>query len=169
VRIATCEPAAYHLAMQLDDIVRIVRALEAEGVRYAVFGAMALAAHGLDRATRDLDLFVDPSEENVARLRRALQEAFDDPAIAEITAADLAGEYPAIQYGPPDVAYTIDLVSRLGEAFAFDDLEIEEVDVLGTTMRVVSPRTLYEMKRDRVRPRDRDDAERLRRHFGLEG
>jgi hypothetical protein len=159
---------AYHPEMQLDDIVRIVRALEDRGVRYAVFGAMALAAHGLDRATRDLDLFIDPSGENVARLRRALQDAFDDPAIEEITAADLAGEYPAIQYGPLEVAYTIDLVSRLGEAFAFEDLEIVEVDVGEATMRVVSPRTLYAMKRDTVRPRDRDDAERLRRHFGLE-
>jgi hypothetical protein len=154
--------------MQLEDIVRIVRALEDEGVHYAVFGAMALAAHGLDRATRDLDLFIEPSEDNIARLRRALHVAFDDPAIEEITAEDLAGEYPAIQYGPPEVAFTIDLVSRLGEAFTFDELEVESVDVQGTMMRVVSPRTLYDMKRDTVRPRDRDDAERLRRHFGFE-
>jgi hypothetical protein len=38
----------------------------------------------------------------------------------------------------------------------------------GIQVRVVTPRMLYRMKRDTVRPRDRSDAERLREHFGLE-
>lgn len=154
--------------MRLDDVLSILEALEREGVRYAVFGAMALAAHGIDRATRDLDLFVAADEDNVARLRRALMSVFDDPAIADIRASDLGGEYPAIQYGPPDVDYTIDLVSRLGEAFTFEDLEVMEVDVAGRRMAVVTPATLYRMKRDTARGRDRDDAARLREAFDLE-
>lgn len=112
---------------------------------------MALAAHGVDRATRDVDLFVAPDPGNVAALRRVLRRVFDDPEIAEITADDLAGEYPAVQYGPPGVDFTIDIVSRLGEAFAFDDLDIEDVDVGGVAARVVSVATLYRMKRDTVR------------------
>lgn len=155
--------------MRLDDVLEILASLEREGVRYAVFGALAMAAHGLDRATRDLDLFVAADEENVARLRRALGAVFDDPSIDEIRAQDLAGDYPAIQYGPPDVDYTIDIVSRLGEAFGFDDLEVQRVQVGPTVLRVVSPQTLYRMKRDTVRWRDRDDAERLRQAFDLEG
>jgi hypothetical protein len=154
--------------VRLDDVLEIISALQREGVRYAVFGALALAAHGLDRATRDLDLFVDPDEDNVMRLRRALATVFGDPAVDEITADDLAGEYPAIQYGPPDVDYTIDIVSRLGEAFAFDDLDIMEVDVGQVRMKVVTPETLYRMKRGTVRLRDRDDAERLRQLLDLE-
>lgn len=154
--------------MRLEDVLAILDALEREGVRYAVFGALALAAHGLDRATRDLDLFVAADEENILCLRRALAAVFDDPAIEEITAADLRGEYPAIQYGPPGVDYTIDIVSRLGEAFTFDDLEIMDVAAGPTRMKVVSPAMLYRMKRDTVRLRDRDDAERLRQLFDLE-
>ena len=154
--------------MRLDDVRELLAALEDEGVRYALFGALALAVHGLDRATRDIDLFVDPAPDNVERLRAALARVFDDPALEEITAEDLGGEYPAIQYGPPDVDYTIDLVSRLGEAFAFEDLEVQQVDAGGLLIRVVTPATLYRMKRDTVRPRDRDDAERLRRAFDLD-
>lgn len=154
--------------MRLDDVLAILEALEAERVRYAVFGALALAAHGIDRATRDLDLFVAPEEDNVVRLRRALAAVFDDPSIDEITAEDLAGEYPAIQYGPPHVDYTIDIVSRLGEAFRFDDLEVEEVPAGRATIKVVSPATLYAMKRDTVRLRDRADAEALRQRFDFE-
>lgn len=144
--------------MRLDDVLAIVEALEAEGVRYAVFGGMAMAVHGLDRATRDLDLFVAADADNVGRLRNALRRLFHDVAIDEITAEDLAGAYPAIQYGPPDVDYTIDLVSRLGDAFVFEDLEIERHDLDGVPVHVVSPSTLYRMKRDTVRPHDRLDA-----------
>lgn len=154
--------------MRLEDVLSIVQALERERVRYAVFGALALAAHGLDRATRDLDLFVAPDRDNVERLRRALAAVFDDPAIDEITADDLRGEYPAIQYGPPEVDYTIDIVSRLGDAFTFDDLEVVQVQAAGATMSVVSPATLFRMKRNTVRLRDRDDAERLRQRFDFE-
>lgn len=150
-------------------MLAIVGALEEQGVRYAVFGAMAMAAHGLDRATRDLDLFVDPDPDNVDRLRRALRSVFDDPDIEEITAEDLGGDHPAIQYGPPDVDFTIDIVSRLGEALDFGDLEVVVVGIGEGSLHVVSPRTLYEMKRDTVRPRARGDAERLRRHFDVEG
>jgi hypothetical protein len=154
--------------MRLDDVLAIFDALEREGVRYAVFGAIALAAHGLDRATRDLDLFVHPDEKNVARLHRALQSVFDDPEVLEITAEALAGDYPVIQYGPPDVDYTIDIAARLGEAFAFEDLDIVTVELDEGRVQVVSPETLYRMKCRSVRPHDRADAERLRRHLDLE-
>jgi hypothetical protein len=52
--------------------------------------------------TRDADVFVAPDEDNVARLRRALKSVFDDdPNVDEITAADLGGDYPAVEYTPP--------------------------------------------------------------------
>jgi hypothetical protein len=155
--------------MQLEDVRRVLAALEQAGVRYAVFGAIAMAAHGLDRATRDLDLFVAPDPDNIDRLRRALLEVFDDPSIHEISADDLQGEYPVVQYGPPDVDFTIDIVSRLGDAFVFEDLEIVAVNTEDLTLHVVTPATLYRMKHDTLRPRDRDDAERLRRAFDVEG
>ena len=154
--------------MDLDDVLRVLDALERAGVRYAVFGGLAMAAHGFDRATRDLALFVSPDEQNVERLRSALSSVFDDAEIAAITAEDLGGDYPAVQYGPPGVDYTIDIVSRLGDAVRFEDLELERVPAGEVTITVVTPATLYHMKRDTVRLRDRDDAERLARAFGFD-
>jgi hypothetical protein len=154
--------------MRLDDVLAVLDALERRGVRYAVFGGLAMAAHGFDRATRDLDLFVASDAENVELLRRSLADVFDDPEISQITAEDLGGEYPAIQYGPPGVDFTIDIVSRLGAAFRFDDLEIERVSVGPVEIAVVTPATLYRMKRDTVRLRDRDDAQRLAAAFDLD-
>jgi hypothetical protein len=154
--------------MKLEDVLAVLDALERRGVRYAVFGGLAMAAHGFDRATRDLDLFVASDSDNVELLRQSLADVFDDPDIAQITAEDLGGEYPAIQYGPPGVDFTIDIVSRLGEAFRFDDLEIERVSVGPVEIAVVTPATLYRMKRDTVRLRDRDDAQRLAAAFDLD-
>ena len=154
--------------MDLDDVLSVFAALERAGVRYAVFGGLAMAAHGFDRGTRDLDLFVAPDADNVERLRTALASVYDDPEIASITADDLGGDYPAIQYGPPGVDHTIDIVSRLGDANDFEDLEVERVQAGEVTLTVVTPETLYRMKRDTVRLRDREDAQRPARAFGFD-
>lgn len=60
-------------------------------------------------------------------------------------------------------------MTRLGEAYAFSDLEIQRARLGDVEIAVVTPRTLYEMKRDTVRPQDRVDAARIRAEFDLEG
>ncbi|MCH7823890.1 MAG: hypothetical protein IH849_03735 [Acidobacteria bacterium] len=61
----------------------------------------------------------------------------------------------------------MDLISRLGEAFDYDDLEAELVVLDGVTVRVATPRTLYEMKKGTVRLIDRADATNLRDKFDI--
>ncbi len=152
----------YHLTR------RVLEALHRHGVAYKVFGAVALNLHGLARATEDLDIFIAPEVENVARLRDALREVFEDPSIDEITAEDLLGEYPAVQYAPPSEGFHIDILTKLGERFDFAGLEAEIVDFDGIPVCVVTARTLYTMKKDTVRAKDRGDAELLARRFRLE-
>lgn len=142
-------------------------ALEREGVDYVVFGAVALALHGLARATEDLDLFIAPTSDNVARLRRALTSVFHDPDIEQITAEDLLGDYPAVQYAPPEGAFHVDILTRLGERYDFAGLDKQRVSIDGISVSVVTPRMLYEMKRDTVRPKDKVDAARLAHYFKL--
>ncbi len=154
--------------MDFDVLRRILEAFERMGVRYVIFGAVALNFHGLARFTEDLDVFIAPEAENIERLRRALGSVFDDPEIDHITADDLLGDYPAVQYIPPAGGFHIDLLTRLGEAFAFDDLEIDRLPFGDVTVSVASPKTLYRMKRNTVRLKDRADAELLKARFGIE-
>ena len=105
--------------------------------------------------------------DNIERLKRALQAVFHDPHIDEISADDLLGEYPAIQYVPPDGSFHIDVLSRLGEAWRYEDLEIVRMPFEDLTVSVASPLTLYRMKKATVRLKDRADAEILRQRFGL--
>jgi hypothetical protein len=115
-----------------------------------------------------MDFFVSPDPDNVERLKAALKSVFADPSIDEISASDLAGDYPAIQYVPPHGDFSLDILARLGEAFRFDNLESEELLIDGIAVRVATPRMLYDMKKDTVRPQDRVDAAALRQRFRLE-
>jgi hypothetical protein len=155
--------------VQPDPVVRVLEALEREGVEYAVFGAVAVNIHGLARFTEDLDIFIAPERQNVEALKQALHSVFADPQIDEITAEDLLGDYPAIQYVPPEGAFHVDILTRLGEAFRYEDLETQRAPFEGLVVTVVTPRTLYRMKKDTVRVKDRVDADALRRKFDLEG
>lgn len=154
--------------MEFGDVRRVLEALALEGVDYVLVGGVAVNLHGLVRATEDLDLFVRPTAENVDRVRRALGRVWSDPAIQEIRAEDLGGDYPTVRYGPPEGDLMIDLLSRLGTEVRFDDLEVEIVDLDGVSVRLATPRTLIRMKRGTIRPIDHEDARRLAFAFGLE-
>jgi len=150
------------------ELLRILAALHEGGVEYVLIGGAALNVHGLVRATQDVDLFIPPERENVERLKQALRSLWDDPHIDEISADDLLGDYPAVRYGPPVGNVFLDILTRLGEAVRYEDLEAEEVVLEDTPVRVATPRTLYRLKRDTVRPIDRADALALRETFDVE-
>lgn len=154
--------------MTFEETIRILAAFERHEVAYVLVGSMAMAAQGIVRATRDMDVFVSVDESNVARLKSALHEVFGDPSIDLIAAADLAGDYPAIQYVPPTGDYWIDILGRLGEAWRYPDVECEILRVEGVSVRVATPGMLYRMKRDTVRPQDRLDAQVIKQRFRLE-
>jgi hypothetical protein len=60
------------------DFRELFSCLNAEGVRYLVVGGYAVSLHSEPRATKDLDIFVDPQPPNAAALFRALA-AFGAP------------------------------------------------------------------------------------------
>lgn len=68
---------------------------------------------------------------------------------------------------PPTGDFHIDILTRLGERFDFASLISERVDLDGLAVTVVTPRTLYRMKRGTVRTKDHVDAERVARRFHL--
>ena len=153
--------------MDFDAVRRVLAALEREGVRYAVIGGVALNLHGLARFTQDLDVFIAPESDNVERLRAALRSAYADPSIEEITAEDLLGDYPAVQYIPPEGAFHVDILTRLGDAFRYSDLATQRIAFDDFVVTVITPEMLYRMKKDTVRLQDRADAEAVRRRFNL--
>lgn len=155
--------------MDRDEILRVLRAFEAAGLEYVLIGATAMGVHGLVRATEDIDLFIRPTAENVGRLRDALRKVYgDDPHLAEITAEDLLGEYPAVRYYPPTGDLYFDVMTRLGETASYDTVDAETKEIEGILVRVATPGALYRLKRDTVRAKDREDAAAIKARFRLE-
>ena len=63
------------------DLREAIGLLNSRRVEYVVIGAYSLAFHGHPHYTGDLDLFVNPSEENVSRSISVLDDfGFDDPS-----------------------------------------------------------------------------------------
>ena len=70
---------------------RIIAALDAADVAYVIVGGLAVAAHGVVRAPRDLDLVPDPSATNLERLAAALRDlGAEHPIDGALTGDNLA-------------------------------------------------------------------------------
>jgi hypothetical protein len=152
-----------------DEMLRVLRAFDREGLDYVLVGAAAMGFHGVVRATEDLDLFIRATADNVERLKRAFRAAYaNDPNIDEIRSGDLLGDYPAVRYYPPAGDLYFDVMTRLGEAASFETVEQQDKEVEGIRVRVATPAALYRLKKGTVRPIDRQDAEALRRRFDLQ-
>ena len=80
-----------------QDFVDLLRAVVDHEVRFMVVGAYALASHGRPRATGDLDIWIQPSKDNAARVMRALA-AFGAP-LDQISESDFASAGVTYQIG----------------------------------------------------------------------
>ncbi|HWF86612.1 MAG TPA: hypothetical protein VG222_17255 [Vicinamibacterales bacterium] len=138
------------------DFVDLLRAFADADVRFLVVGAYALALHGRPRATGDLDVWIDATSENAARVMRAL-DTFGAP-LAEVTEEDFARPGITYQIGLPPSR--IDLLTELtgltfGEAWPdrvrrpFGEIE---VDFIGRAAFIRN-------KRATGRPKDLGDIE----------
>ena len=141
-----------------DDYRDILRAFSTERVRFLLVGAYAMAAHGYPRATMDIDLWIDPSADNVTAVLRALEQ-FGAP-MEEISAKDLSEENLVFQIGV--APRRIDVLTGVsGLTFADAYANSIEIDIEGTSARVLCLNDLIENKRASGRKQDAADLEVL--------
>ncbi len=139
-----------------EDLARIARSLNDHGVRYAVIGGFAIIHHGFARATNDIDLLVDPSPENVERIRQALA-VLEDRAALDVRPTDIA-EYNVVRIADEIV---VDLIgSAAGVTLADIAAEMEHSEVDGVPVPYPSPAALLRTKQT-VRDKDVQDRDFL--------
>ena len=139
-----------------QEFLKVLKAMEDEGVEYILIGGFAVILHGLPRFTIDMDFFMKMAEKNVQRLRQALFSVFGDSDIEEITFDELS-KYPVIRYGTPN-GFHIDIMAQLGASATYEDLEYEIMEVHGQKIRVATAETLLKLKEGSIRPEDKGDA-----------
>jgi len=151
--------------LKIEDILK---ALEQEKVEYAVIGGLAVVLYGYVRFTKDIDLIINFSKDNVKRFVNAMTLLKFKPG-PPIEPMDLANEHKRKEwiqeknakvitfYNPEqqllqiDVLLTIKLAQIKTVKKKIDDLEIS----------VIEYEELIKMKRQAGRPFDLIDIEKL--------
>src|SRR5260221_13854148 len=147
--------------------------LAERGVAFVVVGGIAAAMRGSLRETTDLDVLVDRTPENLARLAAVL---------TDLGARVKGSPRPAMPI-QPSLLTGMELITfdtNLGEV---DVLEVgkgewtyervvggaEEVEIAGEIVRLISMEDLIAMKRAAGRPKDIETAGELEALSSLEG
>jgi predicted nucleotidyltransferase len=144
---------AYARPPTLADIVKICRALNGAGARYLLIGGFAVIIHGGVRTTRDIDLLVDDSPENLVLLKKALS-VLEDNAVAAVEEEDLR-KYAVVRVADEVV---VDLLARAcGVDYSEAAKAAETIEIEGTAIPVADKRTLIRTKTT-FRPSDQADC-----------
>ena len=145
------------------DFKDLLSVLNAHSVKYLVVGGQAVNRHAQPRATKDIDILIQPAPKNGAALFRALRE-FGAP-IQNLSAADFIEKGSFFTMGIPPVA--IDILPEIkGVEFAaaWKNRLTEIVDAdTGLTAHFISRDDLIRAKLAAGRPQDLADVEALRR------
>jgi hypothetical protein len=145
------------------DFNDLLLAFNAAEVRYLVVGAYAVTFHAQPRFTKDLDLWVEASPENAAKVHAALT-AFGAP-LAEVTLDDLANEDMVYQIGvAPNRIDILMGVSGLGFSEAWPQRVASTYGAC--PIHVISRQDLIRNKRAAGRPQDLIDLRALGEEMG---
>jgi hypothetical protein len=140
------------------DLSALLEALTKADVEFIVVGGLAAVAQGAPITTMDMDIVHRQSNDNIDRLLAflkkidAIHRRLDDKII-EPKKRDLSGRGQALfatRFGPLDVLAVIE------EGRGYDDLlpDTVEIEFRGHRVRVLSLKTLVELKQQSRDPKD---------------
>lgn len=141
-----------------QDFSDFVQLLIKHNVDYLIVGGYAVGVHGHPRYTGDLDIWLNPSVENAAKILQTVNEfGFSS---YQLSIEDFTKEGNVIQLGYPPLR--IDLLTEIdGVQFkeCFENKLI--VDIEGVQVNFISYKDLIQSKKASNRHKDLDDIENL--------
>lgn len=141
----------------IEDLKAVCKHLNDEGAKYVLIGGFAMAYHGMPRMTEDIDLLVEPSGENIEKIKNALL-FLKDKASLEIKSDDVE-QYTVVRIADEIV---IDLLKEACRVRYEDAVKTSEnLDLDGVIILVANIDAMIEMKQG-VRPRDIEDLQFLK-------
>jgi predicted nucleotidyltransferase len=141
-----------------SDYKDMLQSLIDQDVKFLLVGAYAMGGHGYPRATGDIDIWVEPSAENSARVYRSMVE-FGAPLheIDETTFAE-----PGIVFQIGVAPRRIDIITKIsGVEFEQAHRQQKILEIEGLSIPILSHDDLIQNKRATGRDKDRLDADRL--------
>ena len=141
-----------------QDFLDLLRAFIDCNVRFLIVGAYALAVHGRPRATGDLDVWVDATPENAAKVMAALEQ-FGAPT-EQVSAEDFSQPGIVFQMGLPPLR--IDVLTELSGLTFAEAWSTRTRAAFGpVTVDVIGREAFIKNKRATGRARDLGDLEAL--------
>jgi hypothetical protein len=142
------------------DFADLCALLNANAVEFLIVGGYAVAFHGAPRFTGDLDILVNPGEENVSRLLEALSQ-FGFPA-SDLSPANLVEERKILQLG--HVPIQIHIMTNISGVSWQEAWESRRDDFYGEVpVSYIGLQALIQNKRCAGRTKDFADIEALQR------
>ena len=145
----------------VEDLLELCRELNRLGARYLIVGGFAIRGAGYLRDTGDLDVIIDTSPENEARVYRSL-EILPDKAVLHLKPGEVA-KYTVVRVADEIVVDLMKSASGIDYAEAVKEVVIREVQ--GVPIPFASPRLLWRMKKNTHREKDRADLVFLRQQY----
>ena len=142
------------------DFKELLEEFAREGVEHVVIGGYAFAFHVEPRATKDLDLLIEGSDENLARAAQALARYGAPPDVVAATRA--LAETEIVYLGRPPLR--VDLLSTIDGVSTANVLKNAVPATWGgTSIRVIALDDLIANKRAAGRAQDLVDVAKLER------
>jgi hypothetical protein len=141
-----------------DDFRSLLSTFNAEGVKYLVVGAFALAHYGRPRYTKDLDVWIDPEPSNASRVYRAL--AIFGAPMDDLRPEDFSDEDLVFQIGVEPIRVDV-LTAISGVAFQEAWARRESALYADIPVQLISRDDYIINKRASGRPSDLRDLEAL--------
>ena len=141
-----------------QDFKEFIQSLNANKVRYLVLGGYAVAFHGHPRYTKDLDIWIEPTPDNAARIVKALEQ-FGFASLG-LKPDDFLAQDQVIQLGLPPSR--IDILTS-AESVDFDRCYASRVQAVidGVPADFIDLENLKKNKRAAGRLQDLADLEKF--------
>lgn len=141
-----------------QDFKEFVALLVSHKVEYLVVGGYAVGIHGHPRYTGDLDIWLNPTEENAEKIVTCVN-AFGFSSFG-LKTEDFTKEGNIVQLGYPPLR--IDLLTQIDGVNFNDCFQNKiQVDIEGVLVNVIGYHDLLKNKRESGRLRDLDDLDQL--------
>ena len=140
-----------------DDLKTLARYLDEAGAEYALVGGYAIAAHGFNRFSEDIDILVNPSAENSRRWIVALSRLPDGAAAELASETDVFADDKRYAIRIND-EFTVDVMPSIA-GLSWEDMKphITSTLIENVSIRLLDLPGLLKTKQG-VRPKDQMDA-----------
>jgi hypothetical protein len=141
-----------------QDFKEFIQSLNDSDVRYLVIGGYAVALHGYPRYTKDIDVWIELSPENAAKMVKALEQ-FGFGSLG-LQAVDFLVPDQIVQLGYPPSRIDI-ITTPPGVEFEICYAARVEVEIGNVTVDFIDLENLKRSKRAAGRLQDLADLENL--------